>query len=261
MGPQGNYAGLGIDPMLSFSMGSVAGVSCVNKFGYNADVDTTTLPEDVWDAGGVHVPPTTARVHALVSTSAADAAAGTGARTIKVTGLLADWTESSETVTLNGLTPVNTVQSYTRIYRMKTLTAGSGGVNAGTITATAAIDSTVTAQISIGFGQTLMAIYSVPTGNTAYMTSMRASLHRSGAPAGAMAEISLYERTGIDGASPALRARHIVGASVTGTGHATVDTAPYRTFVGPCDVFLRVTESSDNNVGVTGSFDMILVNS
>ena len=61
---------------------------------------------------------------------------------------------------------------------MYVVTAGTGGENAGAITATAATDATVTAQITAGKNQTLMAIYQVPAGKTAYMTNYYADILR-----------------------------------------------------------------------------------
>lgn len=135
----------------------------LHKFGRNPVVTGDTT-EDVWDGGGLWVPPTEARVHNLVSSSANDAAAGTGARTIKIYGLDANYDRQEETITLNGVTPVATTNSYTRIFRMVCQTWGSGQANAGNITATAVTDATVTAQVSTGNNQTLMAIYTVPNG-------------------------------------------------------------------------------------------------
>lgn len=147
----------------------------VNKFGRNADVDSAAA-EDIWDGGGIHVPPTAARLHDIVSTDAADDAAGTGARTVEIQGLDSDYKVQSETVTMDGTTDVETANSYVRIFRMKVVTAGSGGVNAGTITATAQIDSTVSAQIAIGNNQTLMAIYTVPVGVWGQLTNYYVSV-------------------------------------------------------------------------------------
>ncbi len=72
----------------------------------------------------------------LVSSSADDASAGTGARTVKITyydqTMLGPFTE---TVTMNGVTPVDTVASdICFIEKMETITVGSQLGNVGTIT-------------------------------------------------------------------------------------------------------------------------------
>jgi hypothetical protein len=163
---------------VSIASGVLAGYSQLLKFGENFDIDTGGF-EDIWDGGATWVAPTQARVHAMVSGSADDAAAGTGARTVRVIGLDANYVTQAETVTLNGVTPVNTTGSYVIIHRMYVITAGSGGVNAGNITATAATDTTVTAQITTGKNQTLMAIYPVPASKTAYMSNYYADVLRA----------------------------------------------------------------------------------
>jgi len=71
---------------------------------------------------------------AVLSSSVLDTSAGTGARTINVMGLDANYVLQSEIVTLNGVTPVNTVNTFIRVHSASIQTAGSGGVNAGTIT-------------------------------------------------------------------------------------------------------------------------------
>ena len=53
--------------------GRVTGYSHINKFGLNPDVDTATTPETIWDAGGLYVEPTQARLHNVASTSTEDA--------------------------------------------------------------------------------------------------------------------------------------------------------------------------------------------
>lgn len=118
--------------------------------GINTDVDAGT--ETIFPGGGLWLPPTAARVHAIVSTSTDDdgSPAGTGARTVRVTGFTAAGVTSSETVTMDGTTPVNTSGSYLHITEIQVLTVGSGGTNAGIITATAASDSTISAAMSVG---------------------------------------------------------------------------------------------------------------
>lgn len=61
-----------LDYFHEVAAGRVPGSSVVLKFGENPDIDTGAF-EDIWDAGGGYVPPTQARIHDVVSTSALDA--------------------------------------------------------------------------------------------------------------------------------------------------------------------------------------------
>jgi hypothetical protein len=163
---------LGQRDYLLAAAGLIPGWKTVQKFGEATDCDTDE-PTDIWsransvDGQKIWIAPTEAQVHNIVSGSSLDAfPSGLGAQTIRVFGLQTwDSLETSEVIELNGLTPVPTLNSYVIIHRMQVLTSGvtaDGGGNVGKITATAAIDGTVTAQIEAGIGQTLMAIYGVP---------------------------------------------------------------------------------------------------
>lgn len=133
--------------------------------GYNADVDIGS--EDLWTGGGAYPFPAAAAATTIVSGSASDTAAGTGARTVKVIGLDANFSEINEVVTLNGATPVNLVGVYLRILRAFVLTAGSGGTNAGALSIKQS--STVIAEIVASQGRTQMAIFTAPAGNLNYI--------------------------------------------------------------------------------------------
>jgi stage V sporulation protein SpoVS len=143
----------------------------VEPFGFNPDINGTE--ETVWDAGGIYAYPSAATVMKVSSSSTNDTAAGTGARTILVQGLDADYNEAEEIVTLNGQTAVNTTVSFLRVTRAYVLTAGSGGTAAGDIyvgvgTVTAGVPATIYAKITLGENQTLMGIWTVPAGYTGY---------------------------------------------------------------------------------------------
>jgi hypothetical protein len=164
-----NHGGLsgGIDG-LSIARGLDPGVSSIRKNGRNSAVGQSS--EDVWMNGGVWVAPTSAVPMSIVSDSAADAAAGTGARTLTVSGLDANYAVQTETVTMNGLTPVLTVGSYIKIDTVLVATAGTGLVNAGTITITASGGgNTVQGNINPGYGETKIGIYQVPANMTGYL--------------------------------------------------------------------------------------------
>jgi len=146
---------------IEVAMGRIPGFAKVNKFGEGIDCDSGVLT-DIWDGANgtlstdIWVPPTQARIHAIASSSGNDAALGTGMRTVKVYGLTSwDAKETSEMVTIGN----NTTNAYVIIHRIKGVTWGTDGVNAGNITATAATDGTITAAILTGQNQTQMMIY------------------------------------------------------------------------------------------------------
>lgn len=243
------------DSMLDIPRGEVAGVTSVNKFGENTDIDTAAA-EDIWTGGGTWVAPTAARTHDIVSTDAADTSAGAGAKTIRVYGLTG-WStaEVSEDITMNGTTNVPTVNSYVIIHRMKVLTKGASGPNAGTITATAQTDATVTARIEIGDGQTLMAIYGIPSTQTIYMTQYYASVQRA---VSASLDVRLLVNPAPDAELLGFLVKHIAGANSTGTTMMSHAYCPYAAFAGPAIVKIRCEVSANNSV-VTAGFDGMLV--
>lgn len=158
---------------LQVARGQIQGHKTLFKFGNNADVDGSL--ETVWSAGGLYSYLSAATALKVSSSSANDASAGTGARTITVSGLDANYNEISETVSLNGQTEVLTTNLFLRVFRAFVVTAGSGGTAAGTIymgtgTVTAGVPANIYAEIPVGANQTQMALWTVPAGYTLYIT-------------------------------------------------------------------------------------------
>lgn len=246
---------LGGNPSLDIPQGNVTGVSSVNKFGYNADIQAAA-DEDIWTGGGIWVAPTQARIHQIASTDAADTSAGAGAKTVRVYGLT-DWdtAEVNEDITMDGETDVPTSNAYVIIHRMKVLTAGTSGPNAGAITATADTDATVTARIEISDGQTLMAIYGVPSTQNFYMTNAVVGIQKT--TAGSVDCRLLVNQEPGDNATTFL-CKQVLSVSSTGLTTLVRRFEPYFRFDGPCIIKLKVGASA-NNTGVDGGFDGILV--
>lgn len=158
---------------MNVARGSVLGHHAVHVFGYNPTVSTTLAT--VWDGNtSTYGYPSSASVMTVSSGSANDTASGSGARLVYIAGLDAGYNEISEIVTLNGQTGVSTTNSYLRISRADVVTAGSGGTAAGIIyvgsgTITAGVPAVRYAQINVGYDSTLMGMYTVPAGHTAYI--------------------------------------------------------------------------------------------
>jgi len=136
--------------------------SGVRKFGYNASVDAKTgADEDVIGAGATQYWAAAASIPTIVSSLATDiAVTGSGARTVGIEGLDANYNLQSETVIMNGDTPVNLAKSYIRVHRAYVRMVGATGTNDGNITI--ADGSGTMAYILAGFGQTTQASYTVP---------------------------------------------------------------------------------------------------
>jgi hypothetical protein len=159
---------------LQVSRNQIMAHRVVNMFGYNADVDTSI--ETVWPEGGVLTRPAAALAMKVSSSSADDAAAGTGARTVVIQGLDADYNEVSETVTLNGQTAVTMATEMIRVNYMFVASAGSGNTAAGTIyvgtgTVTSGVPATIYNTIGLGFNASLTCSYTVPADHTGYVVS------------------------------------------------------------------------------------------
>ena len=91
----------------------------------------------LWPDGTFVIPTTAGLSMTIQSTSANDAAAGTGIRTVEVHYLDVDLNEAAEVVTLNGTTSVGLSYANIRFIQCThALTVGSGGVAAGDITVT-----------------------------------------------------------------------------------------------------------------------------
>lgn len=156
----------------------------VNKFGRNPDVDTGTTPEDIWSGGGEYPFPSSPVSLEILSSAAADDDGDTGANTVEIEGLDANWELQTETVTMNGVAAVNLAKQYIRIFRAKVLTAGTDGENAGIITIRDQGAGTIRAIIDFnaalggGAGQTLMAIYTIPAGKKGVIRRHWARLDR-----------------------------------------------------------------------------------
>lgn len=142
---------------LQVSRGQITGHKRLLKFGYNPLINE--VEETVWEAGGLYVYPSSA----LILTATSSAGATDSAVAITVQGLDANYNEISDDVVLSGAGTATTTKQFFRVNRaFVTGSKGLSGVvsfaNGGTTYATVNSDN-----------QTLMSLWTVPAGYTAYI--------------------------------------------------------------------------------------------
>ena len=144
---------------LQVARGQIMGHSTANIYGYQPSVGTTSIP--IWENATAYTYPVAA-THMNLAGSAGDTAS------ILIIGLDANYVQISETLALNGATPVTTVNSYFRINSMQ-VTVGSATNPSGAVTLKDLTNTITYAKINAGVGRTQAAIYTVPAGYTYYL--------------------------------------------------------------------------------------------
>jgi len=252
--------GLNIDYKFRVARGEVPGAIIFTKYGKNIDIDTGTVPQDVWNGVGIYTgfPLGSSEILEIFSSDAADTSAGTGARTVKIYNLIDSTGAEADpiTVTLAGTTPVDVHTSslyYRGGSRMRVLTAGSSGFNEGELTLR---HKTTTANIfavmpSVN-NQTAIAAYTVPLGKTLYIDSVNARIGRaSGAAGSAVMRLLARPYGGVFNA--------VINPEVTTEGPYHND-ATWFTFSERTDIKWNCADVSDSNTIISAEFNGLLVN-
>lgn len=234
---------------LLISSGLISGYSIVNKFGRNTDIDTATIPEDVWDGGGVYTgfPTGAPEEITVLSSSASD----TGSLTFTYLSSIGSSAYETATVTLNGTTPVNTGVVAHRVHTAQYASGNSTGFNVGNITIR---HRTTTANIfaimAIGRSQTNTSTYTVPAGYTAKIIRLFARVLGS---TSSQVDGTLWIRT--DGGSPRLRRPFTI------TNTDSFEETPFGglTVNEKSDIMVRILNVSANNTDIMAGYDIILI--
>lgn len=157
---------------LSIAQGNISGQAWVLKSGKNPDVDTATVPEDVWNGGGAYTgfPTTAPEIVQVFSSSASD----TGVLTITYLPTATSTAYTTGTVTLNGTTPVDCAFS---AYRVHSAFYTSVAGNVGEISIRWKVTTSVRfVKMPIGTNQSYVAAYTIPFGTTGYLYEVFCSI-------------------------------------------------------------------------------------
>jgi hypothetical protein len=201
---------------LQVARGQIQAHSVVTIAGYNSNVDTSWAM--ITPVGNLSYPATALQM-TVSSADADDTSAGTGARTVLITGLDANYAVISETVTMNGQTAVTTTNSFLRINSMLVTTAGTSLANEGIIyigsgTVTSGVPATIYNVIAAGFSNTTSSQYTVPVGYTGYLAVARIGLAQDAGTTLITARTRFVGTNGIALTGPVL---------VTNNGISTID--------------------------------------
>jgi hypothetical protein len=141
------------------------------------------FPSHDQEGGGLYTFLDVEETVSIVSDDANDTSDGTGLRQLTLLGLNDSYNEISETVTLNGTTPVVTETKFLRVFRAFGVSAGSTGTNEGNIVGTSSSSSNTLFQVTADLGQTQLAIYTVPLGKVLEITSVDVTTFKQSAGA------------------------------------------------------------------------------
>ena len=227
----------------------------IHKFGFYDSV--TTSLTTIWSQGGVYSYLSAASTLYISSSSTDDTGAGTGARTVTVSGLDNNYDQKVETVTLNGQSGVELNGStWFRVNRIVVNTAGSGGANAGVLyvgtesAPTGGVPTNKYATVLAGDNQTLMCIYTVPRGYTAFLTQKDVSASSS---AGKFAILSLVAR-------PFGGVFNIKDRVLSSQGYSSIEYPYPLKFTEKTDIEVRAqADSAGGTVTVSAALDILII--
>jgi len=227
-----------VDFEIDAGQGKYYGIDLRDKFGYNSDIDTASVPEDLWEGGGVYTgfPIATTEEIQIVRSSASDVGSIRFEYLASVTAenyVWSSWIPLTGTNTNSGITA----------WRVGSVEYDSGDdttFNLGTITLRhITTTANIFAVMGIGQSETRNAVFTIPYGTSGYLRDWELIVSRSGS---AVLDSCLWVRE--YGKSPRL----IRGASSSNT-----ESHYDRIFGGislpeRCDIAVRVTACSANNI-------------
>jgi hypothetical protein len=241
------------DPILDFARGETRGFTCVNKFGRNSTVASGGT-EEIWDGSAAYSFPATALMTSISQTT--DQAAMRG-ENVEIQGLDANWDLVVQTATLDATLTTNVVTLTTPLIRVFRASVQANVVTTSNIRIHNAGETQDYAVIGTGNNQTLMAIYTVPNGKTAYMTNYYAQVNPGGG-APTTLNIKMWARDNENGYEKQIK--HVLGLNgdIDTFSHFQHLFIPHKVFTEKTDIYLEATTAAAA-ADVSAGFDLILI--
>lgn len=241
-----------VDPNLDIPRDSYQQVSSINKFGRNPAI-AIGVEEEIWDGSAAYPFPSIAAGAVMTKINTTADVVGMRGETVEIQGLDVDWNLTVQNAILDATNTTTLVVLTTplrRVFRMKFL---SSVVGTSSITLVNDADDTLYGNIEPGNNQTLMAIYTVPAGKTAYMTCYYAHVNPGVNLDPTSLPIKLYARD--NAAGHAAQLKHVVGQTSDGFQHFFT---PYTKYTEKTDLYITGTPVG-KAADVAAGFDLIVV--
>ena len=232
----------------------------IATLGNNPNIDTATQPEDVWAGAQLGVlngidhrfipKPQSAVAMEVVSDSANDTSAGTGARTVVVGYLDSAYAAKTAVISMNGTTAVAMPENVIRVNSVVAATAGTfGGNNIGNISVRAAGGAGATySYMPLGIGIARSSMYSVPAGMVLDILSMVLSINRTDT----QNRWATYSLCIQNQAGRLLKGLELANGSESPYRHEA-DGSPINQIAAMNDVWIRCEAVSQNGTNTTAS--------
>lgn len=239
--------------------GKLPGWFAVHKFGENPDVGAGAT-EDIWQAGGlISFSSQPVRVR-IADGNAADDPLGSGAATVTIQGLDANWDIYSTNLISSGATAgalSDATTHFMRVYRAFVATTGvnaSYSAPAGNIGAISVVTSSGNPVIAIGagMGQSQTSLYTTPRGYTCYLLELSASVSAS-----KPADVSLFRRPSAWDTSGALSgSKRLIWEGGSIAGSVTQNFTNPIEIAEMTDIWARATAAAGAAASVTVDYDL-----
>lgn len=178
------------DYYVSVARGRYPNTSLLTSFGYSPNTASVTNV-NVWELATAWSILTTASTMEILSSSANDTAAGTGARTVLVMGLDANFNQIQEVVIMNGTSVVPLVNTYIVVNSVLQLTVGSNHANVGNITVRITSAGAIQGYILAGAGISRMGRFTCPDGYICLFKNIFILVNKAGSTT-ASADLNVY---------------------------------------------------------------------
>lgn len=249
-----DYSKIGISESfeLAVSKGLIPGHSIIDKYGENADIDTLTVPEDITELGGEYPYDAdgTAPIVSLVSDNVLDT------QEIEILGQDINRNEITQTITLTGNVRAALTTPLWRVYRMSNEGLTGDNIN-GTVycytgVGNVPIANEIRAIIENGNNQTLMAVYTIPLGKVGYLYRGELGVSRN---KDGDARCSYYSRR----LGKVFKVKKRVSTVTNGSSTYQDERSFPDVIPSGTDIKLTVETASKNDMGIFGTFDILLV--